>query len=1190
MSLLFSDNFDSELTLTPVWDSTGYAAIDRTSGDPYAGVGCCEITTTYGPTHNTGPCSFLHVQTYWRTTGDGSGHVMQFLQSPTSGGLEVSIVVNSDGSVKACGWLYYEATLATSAPGVVPPGVYNLFDVYVDISGTGAVVVLVNGVQVLSAVVNTVNDGTSFCGGIQLMGAGGGRYSWHDQFSLYTWDGVVGTIPSLTPICKLQPHRTMYLQGFDAYGAAAAFWGASDSGFSVSGVFRDTGDFAVLVLFDADDAFGHPLWSYLPDWNFDGLVLTFTIQCAGIQPFESKKSAYSDWPTLNCVRPDGTVVRARLDSLGTAASGRAGASATFTLHCPGTAAAFDRVTLWYQNLAFDYIAAGGETPATICGIIATQINGTDWTLNGPVALSAVASGGQVTITAAPGSDGNMVTIYELHKNANLYFTPATSAQLAGGSSDGVAWSVTVDFSVLGWTSIQKLYLTFAAALSNGLPYGSAPITDASNTMPIVIEAALPLPAGGEVSIEGATGNTAANGTWPFTVIDSSHFSLTGSIGNGAYTGGGIASVAGASAEWEVSVTDWSVTDAHGHRPLKVAGPGSVRIEETSAWVVRSGYWEAAPTDGFAYWSQGQAIRAAASGASLTIETHCGAVCDIYLGTRLDANCGIISASLDGGAPVTLDCYANPATTSQLRRRLFAGVAAGQHSVVLTLTGTKNVDSSGWYFYFDFLECAVLSDVPSAAETVTNVALATDFDTDATYQMPPQRLLWAIQKSGLVGEIDHYCGVFWWAQRVRVGAAFPSATVTFGGTWASGDGVWLTIGSVTLGKSVFPADTATTIAAHFAAFINETLVGVWASASGAVLTVTARSTGAGASWLFPLAASPAPASAAGTVAIAGSLETLVAVAWNIDPTAANVLNRAFRDWHADWFAALAAAGIGAVASFSQELVNPPDDPPGAVWVQRYPDGSVAQTATGVGSLYSSQASFSADVQAYMIAAYAAVAALMVLAGLPPRLQFGEVLWWYQGNSAGMAFYDADTAAAAWTALGHALVTFHTPNDSPAVNSYADANFLRARLAAYVAAVQAGVLALCATAVFELLWPEDVNDPVTCQLTRYINLPTAWQTRAGSGFDTFVCEGFSYAGVDQSVDKAAACAAYPFLLGWDQAHCRYLQGWYYAAWPWVREFVKVSRLRLPIVKFWAYDHLCLFGWPLPLPTGDANSFLY
>ena len=47
---------------------------------------------------------------------------------------------------------------------------------------------------------------------------------------------------------------------------------------------------------------------------------------------------------------------------------------------------------------------------------------------------------------------------------------------------------------------------------------------------------------------------------------------------------------------------------------------------------------------------------------------------------------------------------------------------------------------------------------------------------------------------------------------------------------------------------------------------------------------------------------------------------------------------------------------------------------------------------------------------------------------------------------------------------------------------------------------------------------------------------------------------------------------------------------ATWPWMREFVNVNRLGLPVIKLWAYDHVCLFGWPLPLPTSDDSSFIY
>jgi len=127
---------------------------------------------------------------------------------------------------------------------------------------------------------------------------------------------------------------------------------------------------------------------------------------------------------------------------------------------------------------------------------------------------------------------------------------------------------------------------------------------------------------------------------------------------------------------------------------------------------------------------------------------------------------------------------------------------------------------------------------------------------------------------------------------------------------------------------------------------------------------------------------------------------------------------------------------------------------------------------------------------------------------------------------MAFYDADTQAAAQSALGRALATFHTPNDDPSLTSYADANFLRTRLYNYVAAIQSYVLSQCPSAVFELLWPMDVNDPDNCKLLRHINLPSQWTTRAGSDFDTFLIEGYQYPGINHDLDQATRCAQYPW----------------------------------------------------------------
>jgi hypothetical protein len=417
-------------------------------------------------------------------------------------------------------------------------------------------------------------------------------------------------------------------------------------------------------------------------------------------------------------------------------------------------------------------------------------------------------------------------------------------------------------------------------------------------------------------------------------------------------------------EWQMVVTNWTVTsNPAGKRALKVAGPGSVRIEEDGTWVSTSGYWEPAPGNdpvngAFAFWSQGRAIRAAAAGARVTVETHCQHTHDIYIGTRLDATCGIVTATLDGGPPVTLDCYYPAATTSQTRRLLFSGVAAGQHRVVITLSGNKNPSSQGWYFYFDFLECAVKSDVPDPVATTTAVGVATDFDTDNTYKLSPQRLVWNIQKLGLLGEIDHYCGVFWWKQSVAANPSYPQCTVTFSGNWNDQDVAWLHVGGSAIGKTVFGGqDNSSTIARHFANFINAIFDGVWATAAGTVLTITSHSFGS--VWQYHVYKElPASNTGSGHATVTGDLQGgTYGVKWVIDPTQTPVLNRAFRDWNTDFLVLLKANGMSAVCSFSQELANPPDNPPSSVGVQRFPDGQPVETATGFGTLNSSQIAFS-----------------------------------------------------------------------------------------------------------------------------------------------------------------------------------------------------------------------------------------
>lgn len=80
-----------------------------------------------------------------------------------------------------------------------------------------------------------------------------------------------------------------------------------------------------------------------------------------------------------------------------------------------------------------------------------------------------------------------------------------------------------------------------------------------------------------------------------------------------------------------------------------------------------------------------------------------------------------------------------------------------------------------------------------------------------------------------------------------------------------------------------------------------------------------------------------------------------------------------------------------------------------------------------------------------------------------------------------------------------------------------------------------------------------------------------------------EGFQYAGLDRNIDHDRSMAAHPFeVLSWPRTDCRYLMGHFNAGWPWQRDLLAAQRARTPLVKLWAYDHLCLCARRVPLTT--------
>jgi hypothetical protein len=493
-------------------------------------------------------------------------------------------------------------------------------------------------------------------------------------------------------------------------------------------------------------------------------------------------------------------------------------------------------------------------------------------------------------------------------------------------------------------------------------------------------------------------------------------------------------------------------------------------------------------------------------------------------------------------------------------------------------------------------------------------------------------------------------------------------------WATGDTIQLTINGTSLTQTFSATVTEASIAANFVTAIN-----------AASLNVTAALPFTGATEFTISPTVPATTLTANLLVTStyGSATTFGAYGvvgyWQVDPTAANPLNFAIRQWHTDLFTQLQAANRLITTSFSMELVYPPDDGTTAnAWVARFADGTAVATDTGFAHLISSQCAFIANMTAFQQKVFLAMATLQSAAGLTPWLQFGEFLWWFfpsqaftvyaltgsspitvqVANGAGsllhglstgdriiitgvngctaangtwtitvlddqtftipatsngtwtpstgtvrggsMAYYDTVTSAAAEAALGRPLYKFTIQDDDPTVNNGADTAFLAGRLKSHVDAIRSTVLAQFPNAKFEVLYPNDVNNPVCLvgpgvqysqggRLNAAVNLPPAWYTQPTSGLDSFKVEALSWSATYINMDLAHQAVVFALTppMCWPASNVAYLVPWFNGTCPWPREFLLALSRGLNIVNFWAYDHMSLMSWPIPLQISLERS---
>src|SRR5580765_3521004 len=204
---------------------------------------------------------------------------------------------------------------------------------------------------------------------------------------------------------KLTPDRDLQCYFFQP-SAVAATSGASPSGFTVSGSWRQQFDWGVIE-WNRDNVFEHPAFRNLPDGDLSGLVLTYRETRTNCIAMDSDLFPTVDWPYLRVWAED-DIYYVALREHATAVEGDyAAAYAEFTL--AGSAVAGDVIGLAYMGLHFTHEVASGETLGSALQIIVDGMNA-GWS---PV-VNATRTGNTIRVEiedAAAGANGNRFALY-----------------------------------------------------------------------------------------------------------------------------------------------------------------------------------------------------------------------------------------------------------------------------------------------------------------------------------------------------------------------------------------------------------------------------------------------------------------------------------------------------------------------------------------------------------------------------------------------------------------------------------------------------------------------------------------------------------------------------------------------------------------------------------------------------------
>jgi hypothetical protein len=938
---------------------------------------------------------------------------------------------------------------------------------------------------------------------------------------------------------KLRPDRDLQCY-FLRPSAIAALSNASPTGFALSGSWRQQFDWAV-VEWNRDNVFEHPSFRNLPDGDLSGLTLTYEETRTNCISVDSSLFPTVDWPSLRIWAKDASgnenVYFVPLQDHATPIEGDfQQASADLTIS--GTVTDGDLVGFSFLDEHYAYYMRDNDTAHDILEnalvAIVDAVNGSSKT------LTAVRNGRTIRFTLKsptqePG-DPRFV-------NRNY---------LNGANGNRVGLYTYVQGSTEQWDATSKQF--------SG---GTSPTKWRMSLAFSALIGSVTLPGGALVAV-------------PVDKVRKVRWTYAADLQASAFI----------RSEFQVALSNWTVTG--NGRTYSVAGPGTRRINDDDASLSYSSGWQVVPGASdlpLDHYDGGTVHFTSLVGANVRCNYSAAQSHVLYLGTRRTTGSPQIGISVDGQPAITLNL--NVPLEDILVREKLGSLEPGNHTIVATL-------STPGTFCFDFLELAVPTTTLPQNDIENRMTLATDWDTDHSIALAPERTAWIMDSLGFKGRPNHYVGALWFYELVRPAQVYASGKIAFAGVVETSNGIT----EVAVGRTDDPThaltrishlnligDTNQTLAKHFELQINAGSNAIWAKATGAELAIYSRSMGADGNTII-IAVSPAQNSVTGRTSPDGSGTTLTGGIdgdWLTDLQATPRLNRAVRDWTGSFFSALKSYGHQTVAgAFSTELQH--GDPSVAAGIaQRYPSGKAVIVNTPA-----LQTNFSPESIAFWRQVYVDMATLQKTAGLRPYIQFGEVQWWYfaddrdpMGNRIpGMPFYDAYTLSLFKAQYGRDMKLIQSNDENPRTVPE-EAAFLPTLLGNYTSQIMAFVSGLFPDCQFEVLYPTDVND---FALSKVINYPKNEWTPARLTCLKTESFGFTFG---RDLNSSTQTIDFGVALGFPASQRSHLVGLEQSSSAWLKEArIAESRVFDSVVLF-ALDQFCLMGYALPLSAGMRRS---